>query len=70
MFDQKEIPAIHEPETYVDLIPDMLLDDWAVENTEITEQQVEEPSLGNYVIHKTTNFLPNIIKSIDTSSNC
>ena len=45
----------------------MLLDEWAVENANIIEQQVEEPSLGNYFIHETTDFLPNVMKRTNSS---
>ena len=31
LFDQEEISAAHEPETQVDMIPDMLLDEWEAE---------------------------------------
>ena len=67
LFDQEEISTTHEPKTQVDRIPNTLLDDWAVENNNFTEKRVEEPSLGNYVIHETIDFLPNIMKSIDLS---
>ena len=33
-----------------------------------SESQVEEPSLGNYVIHESTDFLPNVIKNTDLNA--
>ena len=67
LFDQEEVSTTHELETQVDRIHDTLLDEWATENADIIEEQVEEPSLGNYVIHETTDFLPNVMKGIDLS---
>ena len=63
LFDQEEISATHDPETQVDKIPNTLLDEQTTENVNI----IEEPSLGNYVIHETTNFLPNFMKGTNLS---
>ena len=37
LFDQEEISVAHEPETQVDMIPDMLLDEWVAKNANIIE---------------------------------
>ena len=68
LFDQEEVDVVCESETPIDTIPDVLLDEWAIENAENSESQVEEPSLGNYVIHESTDFLPNVMKNTNLNA--
>ncbi|KAH9301894.1 hypothetical protein KI387_013477 [Taxus chinensis] len=64
IIDEEDQLVDKEPNTLLEGIPNLLLDEWGTESHEFDPyKHIEEVGLGTYCLHEEDSFIPNLVKT-------